>query len=573
MGARALKAQTKATLQSGLMGGNTAQRAFTSTLVRALSQKASINADLWAMRYRVMTGSLSGPFTFDYHPWTREMLCSDHPENVGQKAAQMGFTDSVCLNRALYTIARLRLDVLYILPSQTPDARDFSSGRFDPALQASPYLSELFTDANNVGMKRTPTNVLYVRGSRSRSQLKSIPVSLIIMDEVDEFDPESIRLAEERTSGQLNSQMWQISTPSVPNYGVNALFRRSDQRHFFFPCPHCGRRTELTFPDSLVITATDPNDSKIQDSYIQCPLCKTALTALEKKHALMLGEWVPEHPENFIRGYHVNQLYSNVIPIWKIAAAALRAQSDPVEEQEFYNSKLGLEHIVAGHSLTPDHIQKCDEKMRSPRLWKYQTGPNTGQDRIITMGVDVGKTIHVEVDAWTITGTASTSLADNARPAILFAGTVQHFSDLDDLMYLFRPMMSVVDAQPETREALAFVRRFPGTSRICYYSDGLTGADVHDNGERITAQRTTALDKALGRFYHNDIVVPNDVPTDYVPHLCALVRKPERNRLNEIVYRYLNTGPDHFAHARTYSELAMQILTPTGTNAMTERIN
>jgi hypothetical protein len=551
---------------------NSAATSFSSALIKALGQRAAIRADLWAMRYRVMTGSLSGPFTFDYHPWTREMLCSDHPENVGQKAAQMGFTDSVCLNRALYTIAQQRLDVLYILPSQTPDARDFSSGRFDPALQASDYLAELFTDANNVGMKRTATNVLYVRGSRSRSQLKSIPVSLIIMDEVDEFDPEAIRLAEERTSGQLNSQMWQISTPSVPNYGVNALFRRSDQRRFFFPCPHCGKRGELSFPDSLVITADDPNDSKIQGSYLQCSLCKSPFHPEEKRLALQKGEWVAEHPQNFARGYHVNQLYSTVIPIWKIGAAALRAQSDPVEEQEFYNSKLGLEHIVAGHSLTPEHIVRSEEKMRSPQLWKYQTGRNAGKDRMITMGIDVGKVLHVEVDAWTITGSNSTSLTDNARPAILWAGTIQHFAELDSLMYLFKPLMSVIDAQPETREALAFCRRFPGVTRVCYYSDGLTGADVSDNGERITAQRTTALDKALGRFYHGNIVVPNDVPSDYVTHLCALVRKPERNKLNELTYRYLNTGADHFAHTRTYCELAMQILAPSATTALTERM-
>lgn len=551
---------------------NSAAVAFSGALVKALGQRASVRADLWAMRHRKMTGSLAGDFTFDYHPWTREMLCSDHPENVGQKAAQMGFTDSVCLNRALYTIAQKRLDVLYILPSQTPDARDFSSGRFDPALQASDYLAELFTDANNVGMKRTATNVLYVRGSRSRSQLKSIPVSLLIMDEVDEFDPEAIRLAEERTSGQLDSQMWQISTPSVPNYGVNVLFRRSDQRRFFFPCPHCGRRIELSFPDSLVITAEDPNDSKIQGSHLRCSSCKAPLHPEEKRLALQRGEWVPEYPQNFARGYHVNQLYSTVIPIWKIAVAALRAQNDPVEEQEFHNSKLGLEHIVAGHSLTPEHIVRSEEKMRSATLWKYQSGRHAGTDRVITMGIDVGKVLHVEVDAWTITGSSSTALTDNARPAILWAGTVQHFTELDNLMYLFKPLMTVIDAQPETREALAFCRRYPGITRVCYYSDGGTGVDVHDNGERITAQRTTALDKALGRFYRGDITVPNDIPTDYVPHLCALVRKPERNRLNELTYRYLNTGPDHFAHSRTYSELALQILVPSGATALTDRV-
>lgn len=529
---------------------NIALSAFGDTLTRELVARSALRADIWATRYRTMTGSLPGPFTFDYHPWTREMLVSDHPECVGQKAAQMGFTDSVGLNRCLFVIDRRKQDVLYILPAQTPDARDFSSGRFGPALESSPYLKKLFTSVDNVGMKRTATNVLYVRGSRSRSQLKSIPVSLIFMDEVDEFDPEAIRLAEERTSGQKDAQIWYVSTPSVPDYGVNKLFRRSDQRHFFFPCPRCADRVELTYPDCLTITADSPDDPRILDSYIHCPTCKAPFSSDEKQAALLLGEWVPAYRDKFIHGYKVNQLYSNTLPVYKFAIAALRAKSDPVEEQEFHNSKLGEEHIVAGHSLDPSHIKKTDLHMRAPAQWHAP----------ITMGIDVGKLLHVEVDSWSFSpNRPSTNLADMGTPFVLWAGTVQHFSELDDLMYLFKPQMTVIDAQPETRMSLAFCRRFPEITRVCYYSDS-QAADVTDSGERISVNRTASLDRALGRFFNGSIILPCDLPDDYVPHLCHLVRKPERNKLNDITFRYLNTGPDHFAHSRTYSELAMMVM-------------
>ena len=138
---------------------------------------------------------------------------------------------------------QLKRDVLYVMPTSL-NASDFSKARFSGALNLSPYLKNMFTDTNTVGLKSTGVNSLYIRGSRGDSNLKSIPVSELILDEVDEMDQKAIWLALERLSGQVHKHVVAISTPTIPKYGIHKLFLSSTQEHFFFPCPCCGKKTE-----------------------------------------------------------------------------------------------------------------------------------------------------------------------------------------------------------------------------------------------------------------------------------------------------------------------------------------
>ena len=82
-----------------------------------------------------------------------------------------------------------------------------------------------------MGLKSTGRNVLYIRGSRGDSNLKSIPVSELVLDEMDEMDTHAVWLALERLSGQIEKHILAISTPTVPKYGIHKLYLRSTQEH------------------------------------------------------------------------------------------------------------------------------------------------------------------------------------------------------------------------------------------------------------------------------------------------------------------------------------------------------
>lgn len=531
------------------MYNNKAKAAMLAAIVVGLTSKRASRADIWAETYRVMGEPFPGPFSFEHHPWTREMLCDNAEECVGQKAAQMGFTDSVAINRAFFTLDKLRRDVLYVLPNKTPDATDFSAGRFNPALELSPYLAQLFTNVNNVALKRAGANSLYVRGSRSRSALKSLPVGLIILDEEDEFEQEAITLVRERISGQKEGQrqIWHISTPSIPGHGINVTFERSNKAHYFFPCPHCSRHVELLFPDSLT-----------PDSYI-CTECKANITQEEKVIALRKAIWVPQYQDRAIHGYQINQMYSPVMRAQRFYEAHQLSLTSPVEEQEFYNSKLGEAHIVSGASVNEEQVESCvrSYKMRDPNRMRG----------IITMGIDVGSDLHVVVDAWRATPTSSADINANMFPSTIYAGTVSEFEELDNLMYLFKPGMAIIDHQPETRKALDFANRHPGRVKLCHYA----GFDNLKGDFQVTVNRTAWLDRSLGRVMHGQIDLPMDIPLEFKQHLQRLVRVPGKDKDGNITYAYKKTGEDHYAHSRNYSEIALGCMSPGGVRELTER--
>jgi phage terminase large subunit GpA-like protein len=92
-------------------------------------------------------------------------------ENVGMKGAQVGFTETV-LDIALYNMDIHAKDVLYVLPSKTPDASDFSAARFDTMLELSPYIARMFSNTKNVGHKKAGSVNFYLRGANSRGGLE-----------------------------------------------------------------------------------------------------------------------------------------------------------------------------------------------------------------------------------------------------------------------------------------------------------------------------------------------------------------------------------------------------------------
>lgn len=558
--------QKKYTKVHGLLRtSKTAQRAL-SAFANECIQSTVVHADRWVERYRVMGAPFPGPASYKYHPWTREMMRSNKEENVGRKAAQMGFTE-VVLNRALFTVVQLKRDVLYVLPAKTPDATDFSSARFDPALELSPLLNKAFTSTKNVGLKRAGANSLYIRGSRSKSGLKSIPVSLTILDEVEEFDDEAVALVRERQSGQNDFQLWEISTPSIPGVGIDELYERSDQSEFFFKCPCCGRNTHLIFPECLVITGESEVDPKINNSYIQCKECRGRLHHQDKWRFLEKGIWVPKYPDRDIFGPAVNQLYSsaNACNPVRIAQAACRARVNVSDEQEFYNSKLGLPHVVDGMNVTLSHIKQCtaEYKMPAPHLLKG----------FLTLGIDVGSRCHFELTHWKFRETAnSNDLNSQAFGSVVLAGFFTNFEEATELVLKFKPQQVVIDDMPDTRKSLDFARRFqPGYIKLCHYSSNLNTREIVDHGERVTVDRTTWLDLSLGRFINNTIALPLNIPHEYKMHLCALTgfykkKKIDGKETGETIKIFKSAGDDHYGHARNYSEIALALCKGRGNN-------
>lgn len=526
---------------------------LSETIASGLKRSAIKTCSSWSESYRMIQvpgKAHNDNWSFYYHPWLKDPHDSKAEEMVVQKAAQMGFTEWA-LNTTFYAIDILGQSVLYILPSES-DASDFSASRFDPALEASPHLASIFSDVQNIGHKRAGSVNLFVRGSRSRSKLKSIPTGRIVEDEVDEMHQQNRALARERASGQMVRVFQSLSTPTIEDYGINLSFKESTQDHYFFKCPHCGHRIELTL-DNLIITADSPNDRNLKRSHLICLRCKGVLDHKAKPEMFKTAEYVPAYSDTDVQGWYINQLYSCMLEPYNIARSVLLAKIDPAEEQELYNSKLGLPHAVEGARLTDSIIKKCQFDYQ-----KYEYNPS---GRLTTMGVDVGKVLHVVVYEW-ILSEATGDISTMAKPRVLNEQTVHEFEEIDNLIRNFSVHACVVDANPEKRKALELAMRFPGLVRICYYGNNVSGRTVklHDESEHsLTVDRTAWLDIMFSRYHNESIGLPSDVSMEFKENMKALVRIYRKDKDGNPVGAYVNAKPDHFAHASNYAEIALAV--------------
>jgi phage terminase large subunit GpA-like protein len=367
-----------------------------AAIVDGLQNRTLTSCSRWAARRRVMSGDFAGPYSDKYHPWVREMHDSWAPFNYAMKGAQLGVTE-VAINRAFYTLDILKRNVLYVLPTSLI-AGDFSKARFGGALSLSPYLKQLFTDTNAVNIKQAGNCTLYIRGSRGESNLVSIDVSELILDEVDRMDQDKIDLALTRLDGQLSKHVWGISTPTLPKFGIHKYYMGSTQEHFMFRCPSCSRLTELIWPDCMEIVGEHATDIRCQESYLKCKECNAKLHHEDKPNFLKNAIWESFAPNSNpeVRGFYINQLYSFTKQPGALVQEYFKGHGDELAAKEFHNSKLGLPFVGDKAGVTDEMLEKA---LEGSTHTKADLRPDRA-GRVITMGIDRGLWNYVEVCEW-----------------------------------------------------------------------------------------------------------------------------------------------------------------------------
>jgi hypothetical protein len=542
-----------------------------SGLAASLEAETLGRCSRWVQKARIMTTPpLDGPFSFLYYPWLLQPHDDDAETVVIQKGAQVGFTE-FSINRTLYVLDQLRKNVLYALPNERPDASNFSRGRLNPAVEASPYLENLFASSSESHKITKNKQNLYIRGSRSRSCFKQIDVGLVVLDELDEMTDEAVGLARERLAGQHGfRQLIMLSTPHVEGTGINAQYQETNQYHFVFPCPHCSRHIEFTYPESLVVTADTLTDASISQSYYRCNRCHHALSHDAKPEFLAKGFWVPMFPDRPLHGYHINQMYSSAKAARpeNMAQEEVRGRFNVVAKTEFYNSKLGLTYLAEGAQVTDVQINECMKKK------EYLNGDlSQAKDLLVTLGIDVGQENHnVWVSGWRFNPNLSRrDITVAAEGQCLYYGTVKNFDAIVELMRQWQPRFTVVDAQPEVKEAVALCKRFEGICYTCYYSLKKVTRDIvlaNKSPYSVSVNRTYWLDTSLGKVKQLQMLLPNDFDLEAREHLKALLKTYRRDQEGNPVSEYVKREkqPDHYAHALNYSTIAMGFFAEGGGN-------
>jgi len=532
-----------------------------SRIQQKLTDAALTTCTRWSEARVHMPNPFPGPINFDRFPWQREILNINEGLVTVQKAAQIGYSIAGMV-RALYVVSERKNDVLYVLPTQGL-AGDFSKARLDALIQLSPHLHGLFDGGDSVGLKTTldRTN-LYIRGSVSSRGLVSVPVSSAIIDEYDRCADGTYDLVTERLSGQLTKYLFALSTPTLPELGINAKFKEGTMERFMFPCPSCGKHIHLKFPENVLICGEYLGDPETARSRYICDKCNAVLPHETKIDWLAPAKWVPERTNvQGHRSFHVNQLYSMTVTPEEMVSAHFKSQTSEIAATEFANQKLGVSYVADGARLSESIIRECFDG-------DYRLGSDTPEDasRMICMGIDVGTFLDVWIAEFTFDRSPGGMPYENSRSRLLQSLRIPTndstcWEQVGNLMREYQVRYAVTDMQPDTVSARRFCRAFRGYSALCQYRRGTTGNEIKEvmDEQRVptlTVDRTVFLDLALGRFHKKRITVPSTIPHIIIDHLKAPMRGYELDEMGLPRGVYRSAGDDHQAHAAAYCEIA-----------------
>lgn len=502
-------------------------RGRSSEIARPATRATSDPLAAWALRRIRLEGRA---FSFAGHAYLRAIYDETAPHVVLMKAAQIGGTTWAVL-RSLHACLQ-GLNVGYFFPTRS-DVLEFSKSRVAPLIADNPFLARKMSDTDTAGLKRIGSAHLYFRGMQSAVGMKSIPVDMVVFDELDEATPDAKTRARERLSHSDYRRVIELSNPSLPGYGIDEVFQQSDQRHWTIRCSSCTRWTALDveFPKVPGRDVRVIREREDGTSYRACPGCGAELD-------LEAGEWVADFPDRPIRGYVISQLISSKVDPGDI----LHEYRTTRFLDRFYNLKVGVAWADTQNRVDAMTVLGCCG----------DAGMLDRSSESCSMGIDTGKQFHVVVSRYVPGG--------GGLRQVVYLGVHHDFADLDALMERFNVKRCVIDAMPELHATRAFAKRHSGKVWLNYFQETQRGKFHWDSAERIVSEnRTEALDASRQLIRERRVVLPrrSGIVEEFARQLAADAKRLEENdETGALTYRYIKTGTNHFSLAFTYDCIA-----------------
>ena len=384
--------------------------AYQKEALQYLRPPEDVSVSEWAEKYRVLdskSSAMPGPWRNDKTPYLTGVMdefCNfDTEEIILAKASQLGGTEAL-FNMMGWIIQQDPSPVMVVYPSDTL-AESISVNRLQPMFRLAAPLKERWKE-NDSTKTELQFDGMYLTlvGSNSPANLASRPVRFLFLDEVDKYpgatkkEADPIKLARERTKTFHNSKVFMTSTPTLKSGHIWQALEEADvEKHYFVPCPHCGKMIELkwsqiTFPNEEGMSYMDRAELA---NYV-CQECGCIITDQDKPQMLRYGEWrIVRQNAALARtvGFWINTLYSPFVRFSEIAREFLKSKDDPEALQNFINSWLAEPWEDTKLKTSADTVM--DRQADLPELVVPEWA------KLLTGGVDVQETsVYWTIRAW-----------------------------------------------------------------------------------------------------------------------------------------------------------------------------
>jgi hypothetical protein len=470
------------------------------------------------------------------HRYLIDIYNDTSKEIVVKKAAQIGIS-TYAINKSLWFGDTHDASIIYTMPTAS-DVADFSKARMAPVIQASPHLSRKVT--GGIELKQIGGSFIYFRGAWSERQAISVDSDFNIHDEVDFSKPDIISMYKERMSHSKFKLFLALSTPTIPEFGIDYLYNRSDMKEWFVTCPKCGKQQILKYPDSI------KGDTK--EARFACVYCLATITDEARRN----GKWIATGDKDWgASGYHISQLMAPWISatdiLRKEEAARVRPTAQLSGVKDFYNFSLGEAYGGENQPLNRDVLLSCIQNKHDLEDKANYT----------LMGVDQGDRLHVVI--W--------KKEKNNDLRLVYAKVHDSFDDLPNLMDAFGVVFCMIDALPNKHSARKFASMYMGKVWLVYYNVNQKEIakwykDEDENEYRIIAHKMETLDNMTEKFTGHRAILPKLTSEldAYIRQMCNWAKDKEEKPDGRVVWVYKKLGADHFAMATNYAMLGVDKL-------------
>jgi hypothetical protein len=454
-----------------------------------------------------------------------------------KKAAQIGIS-TYAINKSMWFADTKDVSIIYTMPTAS-DVADFSKARMTPVIQASPHLERIVT--GGIELKQIGNSFLYLRGAWSERQAISVDSDFNIHDEIDFSKPDIISMYKERMSHSKYKLFLALSTPTIPEFGIDYLFNRTDKKEWFVKCPKCKKWQILKYPDSI------KGDTK--EARYACIYCLATITDDARRN----GKWTATGDKDWgASGYHISQLMAPWISATEILrkeeAARIRPTAQLSGIKDFYNFCLGEAYGGENQPLNRDILLGCIQN-------KYDFEPK-GRNTI--MGVDQGNELHVVIY----------KKENDGSVRLLHSGVYKSFDeDLPNLMDTYGVTLCLIDALPNKHSARKFALMYPAKVWLVYYNESQKEfikwyKDQESKEYRVIVAKMESIDRMADKFKNHLVVLPRltqDIDL-FIRHHCNWAKDKEEKSDGRVVWVYKKLGADHLTMASNYAMLGLDKL-------------
>ena len=468
------------------------------------------------------------PIEWYNHPFLMDIYEDESALLACMKAAQVGMSTLQILKNHR-DAKHFKMDIIYTLPTDG-DVRVFVGGKVNRIIANNQCLLDDVADKDSIEQKQVGKSMIYYRGTWTKKAAIMVTADRLVHDEKDSSKLDIIADYQARLQHSKYKQVHMFSHPSLPETGIHSDWLKSDQKHWWWKCDHCGF---WQFPQW---NTEDPSQMSvdIERQIFVCKRCHGEIYDYNRRG----GQWVQKYRDRAISGYWIPLL---ICP-WISAKDLIEKYRNPETTPEFFATKiLGLPYADgAAKLLRQSFFQNLTGARWAP----------PENDRVV-IGIDTGLRLDYVIG--------------NSQ-GLFFHGDCNDYKTLDVLMERWKKAIAVIDAGGDLIGSRAFAERYPGRVYLCYLGGDRKKNELMTWGHKgeqgaVTVDRNRIIQLVIDEFRNKRIPV-HGTEQDWFEYwldwnnLAKLkVLDPDTNEVKG--YKWMRSGRDHRALATAFWRVGM----------------